>query len=292
MPESSFSVKGNSVIRVRLEPTDITGMGSPAYPQLILGLKLQLFPLWPTNYTLLRIDGKMFVSNENAALATLEHAPMAEESSPQPYDRAVNVAVPLTLTQIRHLEELRGGGNLLLRFALSGLVALNPGIEFERLQDSSLQVYVPRSHWIDSALNVWKVSELRLLEINPPEHNPKEIALAQVRLADAEQLYRTGDYPHVLTELRLAFAAVAERYSAKRTDRSMFEQILVNTHPAVREKLASAFDSFYRFLHLGPHEPSPTPGVEAPISRHDARLALIIAHAILEYFSSENWPGI
>jgi hypothetical protein len=29
-----------------------------------------------------------------------------------------------------------------------------------------------------------------------------------------------------------------------------------------------------------------------PISRHDARFALIVAQAIFEYFSLENWPGI
>ena len=51
MSETSFTVKGNGVGRVRLEPTDITGMGSPANPQLVLGLKFQLLPLGPTTYT-------------------------------------------------------------------------------------------------------------------------------------------------------------------------------------------------------------------------------------------------
>ena len=46
------------------------------------------------------------------------------------------------------------------------------------------------------------------------------MAVARERLGRAEQLYRTGDYPHVLTELRSAFTAIAECYLVKEIDRS------------------------------------------------------------------------
>jgi len=292
MAEISFSVKGNGVLRVRLEGGDITGMGSPAYPLLMLPLKMQLLPLGPLQYTLLRLGGKIYVSNENDALATFENAPMAEESMSNPYDRPVNLTVPLTLTQIKHIEDLRAGGNLAMRVALTGLVALKPNNEFERLQEVVLQLSIPRSHWIDTTLKAWRVSDLRLLEVNFPAEGPKEIALAKERLVDAEQLYRMGDYPHALTALRLAFAAIAEFYSTKRAGKDMFEQMLVNTHPDVQEKLGIAFNGFYRFLHLGPHAPAPTSGVPIPISRQDVRLALVVTHAMFEYFSAEKWPGI
>ena len=48
----------------------------------VLGLKFQLLPVGPTHYTLLRIGGKIYVSNENHALVTFEHPPIS------PGDRA------------------------------------------------------------------------------------------------------------------------------------------------------------------------------------------------------------
>jgi hypothetical protein len=292
MSETSFTVKGNGVGRVRLEPTEIIGTGSSANPQLVLPLKFQLLPFGPTAYTLLRVSGKIFVGNENHPVATAEHPPIAEDSTPNPYDRTVNLSVPLTLTQIKHIEDIRDGNNLLLRITLSGLVALKQTNEFERLQDMSLQITVPRSHWIDTALKPWGVSDLRLLEIKFPGDSRKEMATARARLERAEELYRIGDYPHVLTELRSAFDAIAEAYSTKGVGKDAWGQILTHTHAGVRDKILESFAAFRQFLHLGPHQPMPTAQAPTPISRQDARFALVVAHAIFEYFSTENWPGI
>ena len=65
MSGTSFSVKGNSVGKVRLESTDIFGIGSPANPQLLLGIKFQLLPMGQNTYTLLRVHCKIFIGNEN-----------------------------------------------------------------------------------------------------------------------------------------------------------------------------------------------------------------------------------
>jgi hypothetical protein len=226
MSETSFTVKGNGVGRVRLEPTEIIGMGSSANPQLVLPLKFQLLPVGPTAYTLLRVGGRIFVGTENHPVATAEHPPIAENSTPNPYDRTVNLNMPLTLTQIKHIEDIRDGNNLLLRITLSGLVALNQTNEFERLQDMSLQVLIPRSHWIDTALKAWGVSDLRLLEIRFPGASRKEMTTARERLEQAEALYRVGDYQHVLTQLRNAFDAIAQAYSQKGVGRDVWEKIL------------------------------------------------------------------
>lgn len=292
MSEATFNVRGNPVGRVRLEPTDIIGTGNSGNPQLVLGLKFQLLPVGPTTYTLLRVSGKIFVSNENYPIATVEHPPISEESMSNAYDRLVNLNVPLTLTQIKHIEDLRNGNNLVLRIELTGLVALKQTHEFERLQDVSLLLSVPRSHWVDTALKTWGVSDLRLLEIRVPGESRKEMATARGRLGRAEDLYRIADYPHVLTELRSAFDAMAEAYSQKGVCKEAWEQILAHTHADVRGKLLGSFTAFRDFLHLGPHQPVPTVQAPTPISRQDARFALIVAHAIFEYFSSENWPGI
>jgi hypothetical protein len=292
MSETGFSVKGNGVGRVRLEPTDILGMGCPANPQLVLPLKFQLLPLGPTTYTLLRVSAKIFVGNENHPVATAEHPPFAEDSSPNAYDRTVNLNVPLTLAQIKHIEDVRDGNNLLLRVTLSGLVALKQLNEFERLQDMNLQVPIPRSHWIDTALKAWGVSDLRVLEIKFPGASTKEMTTARERLEQAEALYRVGDYPHVLTQLRNAFDAIAQAYSHKGVGKAVWEQLLTHTHAGVRDKLLDSFIAFREVLHLGPHQPIPTAQSPTPISRQDARFALVVAHAIFEYFSTENWPGI
>jgi hypothetical protein len=267
-------------------------MGSRANPQLMLPVKFQLLPANQTNYTLLRVSGKIFVGNENHPVATVEHPPLAEDSSPNPYDRVVTLSVPLTLAQIKHIEDIRDGSNLLLRITLSGLVVLKQTHEFERLQDMNLQVTVPRSHWIDTALKTWGVSDLRLLETKFPGDNPKQMATARARLERAEELYRIGDYPHVLAQLRSAFDAIAEAYSPKGVSKEAWEEILVHTHAGVRDKLLESFAAFRQFLNLGPHEPLPTAQTPTPIARQDARFALIVAHAIFEYFSTENWAGI
>lgn len=292
MSEASFSVKGNGVGRVRLEPTDVIGTGSLSNPQLMLGLKFQLLPLGPTTYTLLRVNAKILVGNENHPVATAEHPPIAEDSYSNVYDRTVQLNVPLTLVQIKHIEDIRSGGDLRLRITLSGLIFLKQMNEFERLQEMNLDVSVPRSHWIDTALRAWGVSDLRLLEIKFPGASHKEMATARERLERAEGLYRVGDYRHVLAELRSAFDAMAEAYSQKGVGKEAWEQILIHAHADVRAKLLGSFAAFREFLHLGPHEPMPTQQVPTPISRQDARFALVVAHAVFEYFSTENWPGI
>jgi hypothetical protein len=292
MSETSFSVKNNGVGKVRLESTDIVGIGRPANPQLLFGVKFQLLPIGQNTYTLLRVHGKIFIGNENQPVATAVHTPIAEESYQNFYERTVQLAVPLTLTQIKHIEDVRNGNDLRFRLTLSGLVALKQLNEFERLQDMSLDISVPRSHWIDMVLKPWGASDLRLLEIKFPGTSQKEMATARQRLERAEEFYRVGNYPQVLTELRNAFDAIAQTYSQKGVGQDAWEELFAHTHAGVRERLLETLASFRKLLHLGPHQPLPTPQTPTPISRQDARFALIVAHAVFEYFSVENWPGI
>jgi hypothetical protein len=281
---------------VRLEPTEIFGTGNAAFPMLTLQLKLQLSPAQLDSvvhhYTVVRLAGKLSAGNDNTELAHFEAPPLAETSSTNTFERQLSLNVPLSIGQVKRIEELRDGKNAVLNVTLTGLAAIQSTGEFELLRDLMLQLQVPRSHWVDNVLNGWNVSDLRLLEVTAPTNSRKELALAYTRLEKAEQLYRTGDYPHVLSELRSALAAVAACYSAQQADKNTFDRMLINSHPKVREKLREALHYFAAFLHLGPHEPSPKPESPVPISRHDARLALVTTHAIFEYFASEGWPGI
>lgn len=296
MASASFTIEGRGVFKVRLEPTEIVGAGNSALPLLTLRLHVELHPIQQqqsiSHYTILRLAGRLFLPNEFSELARFEKEPLLEKSSSGSHDRTLSMEVPLDVRQIKRIEELRDGNSLALKVSLTGLAVLDSSSDFRLLDEVSLQVSVPKSHWIEEVLNKWTVSDLRLLEINFAANGQKELAVANARLAQAELHYRAGAYPQVLTELRSAFAAIAGRYSMEQADRNMFERMLVNTHPKVREKLRHTFDYCCRFFDLGPHEPNPTPEVPTPISRHDARFALITAHAIFEYFASENWPGI
>ncbi len=293
--EAFFTIKNCGAIVVRLEPTSVCGEGA-IFPNLVLQLGLRLSPIsleTPLHYTLLRVAGKLSLTNTNDTVAAFDSEPMAMQSGPQVYDQRLDLKAPLTLGQIKRIEELRDGKNPCFRITLTALVMLHTTPrDFERASDAQLYITVPRSHWIDQVLNVWNVSDLRLLEISAPNAGRKEIILAQQRLAQAENFYRTSDYPQVLTELRSAFTAIAERYSCKQADQNTFDRMLVKTHPVMREKLKPAFHYCCALLNAGPHEPPPTPEAPVPVSREDARFALVVAHAIFEYFSSQGWPGI
>jgi hypothetical protein len=293
--ETFFTIKNCGAIVAKLEPTSVFGEGT-IFHNLVLQLSLRLSPIsleTPLHYTLLRVAGKLSLANTNDTVAALDSEPMAMQSGPQAYDQRLDLKAPLTLGQIKRIEELRDGKNPCFRITLTALVMLHTTPrDFERASDAQLYVTVPRSHWIDQVLNIWNVSDLRLLEISAPRDGRKEIVLAQERLAQAENFYRTADYPQVLTELRSAFTAIAECYSCKQADQNAFGKMLVNTHPAMRERLRQSFGYFCAVLNTGPHEPPPTPEVPMPVSRQDARVALVVAHAIFEYFSSQSWPGI
>ena len=122
------------------------------------------------------------MANENTELATFEAPPLAETSNTNSYERQLNLNVPLNIRQVKHIEELRDGKNPVFTVTLTALVALQPSNEFEQLRDLTLQLHVPRSHWIDHALNRWNISDLRLLEVNGPMTGRKEMALAYARL--------------------------------------------------------------------------------------------------------------
>lgn len=59
-----------------------------------------------------------------------------------------NLPIPLGLRQLKRIEELRDGKDPSFQIDLTGLIAVQTG-QFERLQNTSLSVTVPRSHWID-----------------------------------------------------------------------------------------------------------------------------------------------
>jgi hypothetical protein len=292
MAETTFQIGNYSAIKLRLEPTEIYGSANSTSPILTLQLKMQLpsISAQPAiDYTMIRLAGRLKIGHEQ--LAVFEALPMVEASSAQGYEHQFQVEVPLGIREAKRIEDLRDGKDPRFRISLSGLAHVhNKG--FELLRESAIDIIIPRSHWIDHVLSVWGISDLQLLEIKMPSSTRKEFATAQGRLAKAEQLYRVGDYPHVLTSLRLAFEALAEAYGASRADRNLFDKMLSGNHPEIREKLCASFDYIYRLLNAGPHEPTPTANEQLPIGRNEARFALVAAYAVFEYFSGNGWGAL
>jgi hypothetical protein len=294
MPENSFVIRNRGVFGIRLEPTSIFGEGS-TYPTLELRCNVKIAPVSTephVNYTVIRLAGRLSFT-ERETIVRFESEPIALTSSQHFHEQQLILKAPLSVAQIKRIEEVRDGKDPQFSIVLSAVVVLHDNNEFQKLNDIQLYLDIPRSHWIDHVLKLWNVSDLRLLEIKVPTNNREDILGAQKKLAKAEHFYRTGDYPQVLTELRAAFGAIADLYGCKKADKNLFEKLLVNSHPKMREKLREAFHDFCAIQNVGAHEPSQAPDESVPpVTRHDARFALVTSHAIFEYFSSTNWPAL
>ena len=199
--------------------------------------------------------------------------------------------MPIGIRAAKRLEEVRDGQDPYLRIWLSGLAFVQDQ-RFCCLTASVMDITIPRSHWADRVLRIWGISDLQILEIGLPSSNIIEFSVAKDRLARAEPEYRVGDYPQVLSSLRLAFEAVAKHYRATRVDKNLFDKMLAGSHGEIRTKLRDSFYHIYDLLNMGPHEPIGTEQTPLPISRDEARFALITTHAIFEFFSRNGWPGV
>ena len=293
MAETTLSVNNSGVIRFRLEPTDINAPGNSVSPILRLQFKAQLSALQNNiNYTIIRIGGRLTIGTTDEHLAFFEAPPLMEESINQAYEHHISIDVALGIREAKRVEDIRNGNNPHIRIRLIALVFIAEKDEFQCTSEASLDLIIPRSHWIDNVLNVWKFSDLFLLEINLPSTMKQEFNVARERLAKAEQLFKIGEYTQVLSTLRSAFEAIAVAYGSSRADKNLFTKILANVHPEIRDKMRDSISCVYDLLNSGPHEPTPTTGQQQTIGCEEARYALISTYAIFECFSRYNWPGL
>ncbi len=295
MAEITLNINNYGVIRFRLEATDICGAGTATAPLLRLPFKAQLtsVPGPPAlEYTLIRLAGRIAIAQPGEEqIAAFEAPPLAERSGSQVFDRQLVIDVPIGLGAAKRIEDARDGKDPFFRVWLTAL-AFVESHGFRQLTNSGMDLQIPRSHWIDRVLSVWRVSDIRLLEVRLPSTGGKEFVTAQQRLAKAEQEYRTGNYPQVLGSLRLAFEALATAHGANRADKNFFDKMLAGRHEEIREKLKDSFADIYSLLHKGPHEPVSAADDSPPIGRQEARFALVAVYAVFEYFSRSGWPPI
>lgn len=289
MPETTLTIRNYQALTIRLEPTDVRGKDLAGQPVLSLPLKLRLLPVGPPQtgepYVLLRLAGTVW-SNLIGEFARFEVGPLAEESNPSPYDRQCDVDVPLDRVQIKRFEDVRAGSNANLTIGFSALVWLRTQSIFAAVHaNSQLQVVVPKSHWVEEVVSKWSLSNPKIVEIRfPKSETGGNFHTAYSRIEAAERAFANGQYSQVLVELYSAFEGLAKSHQFSKPDQSFFVSLLADMHDEKKEKAKLALDHLCGFLHLGRHEPKPSPET-FQIFRSDARFALTMAHAVFEYIT-------
>lgn len=289
MAEVSFGIRNFQAMKIRLEATDVRGQDLAGQPILRLPLKLQLLPAGPqqepeSQYVLLCLAG-IVSSNPIGEIAGFDAGPLAEQSNPSPYERIQEVVVPLDRVQVKRFEDARAGANAQLNISFLGLVCFPARQRFERIAAGLLQIVVPKSHWVDEVVSRWGLSSVKIVEISFPSSKVGEnFRSAYAYVESAEKLFANGLYKQVLGELYSGFEGLAKSLGFAKPDQQFFAGILAELHPTKKESAKLALDSLCDFLHLGRHEAKEAPE-SFSISRSDARFALMMSQAVLEYVS-------
>jgi len=169
MPDVGIVVLGVQPITIRLEPADLVGSGSAAWPRLLLRSKIQL--VLPhgeeagKSYVLLRLAGRI-EAPKIGEIAQFDAGPLAWEPQPHPYFSPLDITVDLDRARVWQFEEVRSGGNARLAFTFSALVWLPQKQKFEQvLSGGQLQIQVPRSQWVDDVVSRWGLSSVKIVEL-------------------------------------------------------------------------------------------------------------------------------
>lgn len=204
--------------------------------------------------------------------------------------------IDLPTMVIHHIEQLRAGGDVKLRFSsrvlvcevltLNAVTILKPPYETQ-FGDKGLGYFeylLPQSEWL-KLLKSLSWSELEILEL--PSSRLRVIpslGRALKRFEDAQQNYRNGDWEETMMNCRKAFEAIIQDVSGE-LDMSKAHQVFVSIigpgEKADRfDKLAKSLGDF---LHLGRHETHP----HISIRRADAEIALLLTGSLLAYLGQQ-----
>jgi hypothetical protein len=283
MSETSLVITGRSAATIRVDSNRLLGKQFGGLPALHIPFELELRPSGEPRYTLLRLAGRL----RNPAMgdfASFEYGPLAEVSSSSTYPRHRDAYVILDRHRVRRFEDERRGSDAHIQLAISCLVWCGPEIGFE-VPEASLDIVVPRSHWVEKVLSVWSLSSIKIIEIEFPKNATGEnLIAAYAKLDVAERLLASGQWKHTLAELYSAFEGLAKSLGLSKPDQQFFADLLSTLHPAKKESFKLALARFCDLLHLGRHEPMKT-SEKFAISQADARFALTMSYAIFEYIT-------
>lgn len=284
MAETYLSVGTFNPIKIRLDPTDVRAAGTVWRPILRFPLKVQILPLQESpDYTLTELSCSV-TYHPLQEIARIQMSDLVEDSSPQAYDRPLDLDVAISPQIAARMEEARDGKDPCFSLAFAGRVWLWATGKFGRAATNHvLDVRIPRSTWADQVLQVWKLAEVKFVEIRFVNGSlATDLALAHRMIEGAERHYANGHYREVLAEIFAAFESFAKARGFSRPDQQFFVSVLSEMGAAKKEKAKLMLDGICGFLQLGRHEANP-PTI---VTRDDARLMLIFASAIVEYFSN------
>jgi hypothetical protein len=291
MSETSFVVAEHQVATVRLDPNSLQGRDMAGVPVLYMPVKLQLLPggqKRDVKYTLLRLAGTL-QNQPVGEFARFEIAPLAAEPNATPFDRQHDAFVTLDRRQIGRFEDARAESDARFQIMLSCLVWYPLTQRFEApVSSGSLDIVVPRSHWVDKVLSAWNLSKIKIVEIKFAGNAAGESYRASyAKVEAAEKLFANGQWKQTLAELYSAFESLAKTFGFAKPDQQFFAGVLSSLHPVKKEKVKLSLDAFCDLLHLGRHEPKEAAEAFA-VSSNDARFALIMAHAVFEYITPDT----
>lgn len=290
MAETSLSVAEVGVISVRLEPDGVMGRDIAGQPALYLPLKFQLLPI-PSKaggefpYTLVRVAGKL----QNPTLqefGSFDLGPIALLPNPTPFYRQHEVMVLLDRHRVKKFEDARGANNAYFQLAISGLLWHQKKQDFALTTAAqTLDVQVAKSHWIENVVSAWNISNVKLVEIKFAGGAGENFRASYARVREAEKLFADGQYKQTLTSLRLSLEGLAKSFGFDSPGEQLFGTLFAPCHSEKIKKGGEALTGLYRFLHLGPHAPAAQGSQELTVTRQDARFALTMAYAVLEYLT-------
>jgi hypothetical protein len=293
MYETSLNVANHGVITVRIEPNALHGRDIAGQPGLHLPVKLQLLPV-PSEaggefpYTLVRLTAELQVPPLND-FAVFDLGPIALVPHATPFFQYQATTVLLDRHRVRKFEDLRAGNDARFQLSFSALLWYQKKQEFAVELAGPLFVQVPKSHWIENMVSLWNSSETNLIEVKFAGNAGPKFRASYALVREAEKLFADGQYKKTLNSLRLSLEGLAKSFGFESPGEQLFGSLFAPSHPEKIKKGGEALLALYRFLQLvGPHAPAAQGAPELTITRQDARFALTMAYAVLEYLA----PGI
>jgi hypothetical protein len=241
MAEISLTAAEVGVISVRLEPDGVQGRDIAGQPALYLPLKFQLLPV-PSKtggefpYTVVRVTGKL----QNPTLlefGSFDLGSIALFPNPTPFYRQQEATVLLDRHRVRKFEDARGANNAYFQLAISALLWYQKKQDFAlTTATQTLDVQVPKSHWIEKVLSVWNLSNVKLVEIKFAGDAGENFSKSYAHVHEAERLFADGQYKQTLTSLRLSLEGLAKSFGFDSPGEQLFGSLFASCHPEKSRK--------------------------------------------------------
>lgn len=278
-------------LQVRVDTDNILGEGSPSFPVLRIPLAIRLFPVKAPEVVdtqLLEVGWELRFAGKNEPIAFFRSPPLFfhTQKGNGRYDDVYCSRMALTTHQVHRIEKYRHGGKVMIQL-VDPWAVLKMGGEMLCVTTSvksGIQFRISQSDWVELVLQPWGYGTFVLLELDLGIGAQKKIlSNAYDRLQEAQAHFNNGNDEEVLVALYKAFETIAKKLNVKSPDRSAFTKLLKgNVDPEVRERVASLFQQFRDFLHLGRHVSKDR---QIPIQHREAEFALCTAKSALVYLS-------